>query len=389
MNARDPLGRSLEMLERLVAFDTETSRSNLPLIDFVAAYLADQGVPFSRFGNVQGDKATILATIGPMVDGGIVLSGHTDVVPVAGQTWTSDPFVLRRDGSRLYGRGSCDMKAFDAVALALVPHFRSLPLRAPVHILLSYDEETTCLGVVDAIAALGDQLPRPRAVFVGEPTGMQVADAHKGVAIFWTTVQGFEAHSSKPALGVNAIEGAAALVVELGRLADTARDAGDPTGRFDPPFSTVHVGTISGGTARNITAKECRFHWEIRYVPGDAAVVIPARLAAFAETNVLPHLGRHGLPAAVTTVCDIDVPGLAPDPGSAAEALAFRLTGRNHTITVPYGSEAGRFQLAGLPTVLCGPGNIEQAHQPDEFIEIAEIEACIGFMQRLGEALCR
>jgi acetylornithine deacetylase len=378
---------SIALLERLMAFNTVSDQSNLPLIAFVSDYLASHGIPFVIAPNATGDKAALYATIGPLLDGGVVLSGHTDVVPVAGQAWTTDPFILRREGTRLYGRGSCDMKGFDAVCLAMAPELMKLPLKAPVHILLSYDEETTCLGVMDVIARMGIDLPRPRAVFVGEPTSMQVADAHKSVASIFTTIHGFEVHSSSPQAGVNAISGGAMVVAELERIFEEMITRGDPTGRFDPPYTTVHVGTITGGTARNITAKECRIHWEFRGVPGLDEDEIPRRLDAFIHETVLPRLTRFGGKASVTTETEIIVPGLAPDPGSVAEVMAKRLTSSNRTITVPYGSEAGRFQRAGIPTVLCGPGNIAQAHQPDEYIEESEIMVCEAFIRRLGREL--
>ncbi len=385
MTAASPT--SLDLLARLVGFNTVSDRSNLDLIRFVAEYLRSHGIPFVEAPNAAGDKAALYATIGPMVDGGVVLSGHTDVVPVAGQPWTGDPFTLRRDGTRLVGRGACDMKAFDAVCLAMAPELKRMPLKRPVHILLSYDEETTCLGVMDVIARMGVDLPRPGAVIVGEPTLMQVADAHKSVGSFFTTVTGFEVHSSSPRRGVNAISGGAMIVAELERIFEEMVERGDPTGRFDPPYTTVHVGTITGGNARNITARECRLHWEFRGVPGLDEEEVPRRLMAFAEEQVLPRLRRFGGEASVRTEIEILVPGLAPDPGSAAETLAKRLTSSNAAITVPYGSEAGRFQKVGLPTVLCGPGNIAQAHQPDEWIEESEIAKCEAFVRRLGREL--
>jgi acetylornithine deacetylase len=379
----------VSMLERLVSFDTESAKSNLPLIAFVEEFLTSHGVRYVKAFNAAGNKAAILTTVGPMVDGGIVLSGHTDVVPVAGQAWTSDPFALRKDGGKFYARGACDMKAFDAICLSLLPELARRPLKAPVHVLLSYDEETTCLGVMDIIAMFGVSLPRPRAVIVGEPSRMQVADAHKSVVTFFTTVTGFENHSSHPRRGVNAINGAVMLIAEINRMAEEYEAKGDPTGRFDPAWTTIHVGTVSGGTARNITARECRFHWEFRGVPGLDNREIPARLSAYGDSIVLPKLRAFGKPATIITENEVEVPGLAPDPGSAAESLALRLTASNRTITVPYGSEAGRFQLAGVPTVICGPGDIAQAHQPDEWIEESEIEACIAFVRRLGEDLSR
>jgi acetylornithine deacetylase len=379
----------LPLLQKLVSFDTVSSRSNLPLIDWVGTWLSERGIRFSVAPNASGDKAALYASIGPDIDGGVVLSGHTDVVPVEGQAWTTDPFALRREGTRLFGRGACDMKGFDAICLALLPELNRLPLKAPIHLLLSYDEETTCLGVMDVIARMGIDLPRPRAVIVGEPTSMQVADAHKSVASYFTTVHGFEVHSSMPRAGVNAIEGAAMIVGELSRMFDEIAARGDSTGRFDPPYTSVHVGTIHGGTARNITAKECKIHWEYRGVPDLDDDEIPTRMARFAKDKVLPHLERHGGKARVETLLDVFVPGLAPDPGSVAETMAKRLAGVNHTITVPYGSEAGRFQKAGIPTVLCGPGDIAQAHQPDEYIEEDQLVQCQGFVRRLGEMLAR
>jgi acetylornithine deacetylase len=379
---------STAILEKLVSFNTVTDQSNLPLMAWVQDYLAGHGIPYVLDPNAAGDKAALFATIGPMVDGGVVLSGHTDVVPVVGQAWTTDPFTLRRDGTRLYGRGACDMKGFDAVCLAMAPELAKLPLKAPIHILLSYDEETTCLGVVDAIARMGRDMPRPKAVIVGEPTSMQVADAHKSVGTFWTTVHGFEVHSSMPRRGVNAISGGVMIVAELERIFEEMVERGDATGRFDPPYTSVHVGTINGGTARNITAKECKLYWEYRGVPGLDDTEIPARLQDFIDQKVIPRLARFGGKPRVEIEPEVLVPGLAPDPGSIAETLAMRLTGTNRTITVPYGSEAGRFQKAGIPTVLCGPGDIAQAHQPDEFIEESELVKCEAFIRALGKELC-
>lgn len=379
----------LELLERLVAFDTESSKSNLALIDFVAGYLDGWGVPHVRVPNTTGDKAALFATLGPMRDGGIVLSGHTDVVPVTGQAWTSDPFALRVAEGRAYGRGAVDMKGFDALALALVPAALEAELTRPIHILLSYDEETTCLGVTNTIARFGADLPRPGAVIVGEPTGMQVADAHKSVVTYNTTVHGHAAHSAKPGLGANAVMAAADLIAELNRIADAMVVRGDASGRFDPPNTTVHVGVIEGGTARNILPKLCTFLWEFRGLPDLDMAEIPTLFAAACERVARERLNRYGDYGQIETVEEVSVPGLAPDPGSEAEQLALRLAGRNATITVPYATEAGRFQRAGLPTVVCGPGSIDQAHQPDEFITLDELARGEAFMRRLVETCSR
>ncbi|HZB38715.1 MAG TPA: acetylornithine deacetylase [Beijerinckiaceae bacterium] len=379
----------LEMLARLVSFDTESAKPNLPLIDFVEDYLKGWGVAYVRDQSPAGDKAAIYATIGAADRGGVVLSGHTDVVPVTGQSWTSDPFTLRVEDGRAHGRGAVDMKGFDALALALVPDFLAMDVKTPIHILLSYDEETTCLGVMDTIARFGRDLPAPRAVIVGEPTRLEVVDAHKSIGTFFTTVHGFEAHSSKPALGANAVMTAAELVAELNRIAEEMVVRGDPSGRFDPPYTTVHVGTIAGGTARNILPKLCTFHWEFRGLPGLDPQEIPDRLARFADEVALPRLNRFGPFGRIETALEVFVPGLAPEPGSEAEKLALRLAGRNGTATVPFATEAGRFQAADIPTIVCGPGSIDQAHQPDEYITLDDLAAGEAFMRRLAEHCAR
>lgn len=380
-------GATLAMLERLVGFDTESSKSNLGLIAFVEDYLRSLGISYVKIPSASADKAALFATIGPFSDGGIVLSGHTDVVPVDGQVWSSDPFKLRHEGSRLYGRGACDMKGFDAACLSMIPEFQKAPLTRPIHILLSYDEETTCGGGLDTIAQFGASLPRPGAVIVGEPTMMLVADAHKSVMGYTTTVNGHPAHSSKPALGASAIEAACGLVTELYRFGGELAAMGDPSGRFDPPASTIHVGTIQGGTARNILAKTCVFRWEFRALPGVPGNLALLRLEEFAARSVLPGLARFGGGPFVETVTDVEVPGLKPERSSFAETLALKLTQSNRTIAVPYASEAGQFQRAHVPAVVCGPGSIDQAHQPDEYIEEAQIDACLAFLRRLAREL--
>ena len=376
----------LEMLAKLVSFDTVSSKSNLPLIEFVEGYLQSWSVPYVRLPNEAGDKAALYATIGPQDRGGIVLSGHTDVVPVEGQTWTTDPFTLRVGNGRAYGRGAVDMKAFDALALALIPEFQAAKLRTPIHIMLSYDEETTCLGVVDAIRRLGHDLPMPKAAIVGEPTMLEVVDAHKSVVTFTTTVHGFEAHSSKPYLGASAVMTAAEMIAELNRIADEMMERGDASGRFDPPYTTVHVGTIAGGTARNILSKSCSFHWEFRGLPSLDPQEIPNRLENFVQEVALKRLNRFGEFGRIETKLEVAVPGLAPDPGSFAETFTLRLAGKNQTQTVPFGTEAGHYQAAGIPTVVCGPGSIDQAHQPDEYITLDQLEAGAAFMRRLAVA---
>lgn len=373
----------LELLAKLVSFETESSQSNLALIDYVMEHCRAHGLPFSLAPSPGGNKAALVATVGPMVDGGIVLSGHTDVVPVAGQDWTSDPFVLRSDGRRLYGRGTCDMKGFDALILGMIPEFIAAKLPVPIHIVLSYDEEVTCLGSVDIINQFGGSLPKPRAVIVGEPTQLQVADSHKSVCTYSLRVEGHEAHSAKPALGAHAIAAACDIASEMNRLGRTFEDEGDPTGRFDPPFSTVHVGLINGGTARNILAKRCDLLWEFRGLPSVPLDTAQRHIERYIEETALPALNRFTDKGRIVTEVEVEVPGLEAEPGSFAETLALRAARANRTVSVSFATEGGRFQQAGFPTVICGPGSIDQAHQPDEFIEVSQLVGGIGFMRRL------
>jgi acetylornithine deacetylase len=279
------------------------------------------------------------------------------------------------------------MKGFDALCLAMVPEFLSTDLKRPIHILLSYDEEIGCRGPLDTIARFGHDLPRPACAIVGEPSLMQVADAHKSITTYRTNVSGHEAHSSKPYLGSSAIEVACALIGELYRLADDLKVAGDPSGRFDPPCSTIHVGIIRGGTARNILAKECAFEWEFRGLPNVdynlALTYMNAQIARIVAEKAADPAKR----ARVETAAHHPVPGLNPEPGSAAENLALKLARRNATMTVSYASEAGQFQAAGIPTIICGPGSIDQAHQPDEYIDIDQLAAGVTFMRRLAAEL--
>jgi acetylornithine deacetylase len=380
------LERAIALLDRLVGFDTESSRSNLALIDFVEDYLLGLGVRFTRIPNATGDKAALFATFGPDDDGGIVLSGHTDVVPVTGQKWTSPPFALRRDGGRLYGRGTCDMKGFGALCLAMAPEFQAARLKKPIHILLSYDEETTCGGCLETIARFGQDLPRPALAIIGEPTLMQVADAHKSISTYRTCVTGHEAHSSKPWLGVSAVHIACELVAELERIGLELQKSCDPHGRFDPAYSTVHVGVIHGGTARNILARQCEILWEFRGLPHARQDEAFEKFEAFSRELAAKRFA--GFPnAGIETFLEVAAPGLSAETESAAATLALALSQANHTIAVPYATEAGQFQLGGLPAVICGPGSIDQAHQPDEYIEIAQMAEGVAFLRRLADKL--
>ena len=368
--SEDPLARAKALLAQLIAFESVSDRSNLPLIAFVEGYLASLGVPSRRAPNGSKDKTALLASVGPRVDGGVALSGHTDVVPVAGQAWTSPPFVMREADGRLFGRGACDMKGFVACVLAMVPDFRAASLKRPVHVVLSYDEETTCHGSTDVIAWFGRDEPRPAAVVVGEPTMMEVADAHKSVATIHTVVRGHEAHSALPALGANAVAAAADIVAEIGRLArEYEKGPLDP--RFAPPYSTLHVGMIHGGTARNILARECAFDWEFRGLPGVPSAAPVAQVQSFIDRIALPRLTRYVSGPSITTEIEADAPPLGAEPGSAAETLALRLTRSNRTIAVSFATNRGISRRRAFPPSSAGrarsirrtsPTNMSRSH---------------------------
>ena len=377
------LGETKSLLRDLVGFDTTSRNSNLPLIEHVADYLSDQGATARLIPSADGTKANLFATIGPDIPGGVVLSGHSDVVPVDGQNWSTDPFALTETDGKLYGRGSADMKGFISCALAMAPRFAEMDLNQPIHFAFSYDEEVGCLGVGRLIDVILSELPRPAAVIVGEPTGMQIASAHKGICAMTTTVRGREAHSSRPQEGVNAISAAASLVSYLYRLCDELADT-DRDDRFEPPFTTLNVGQISGGDAINIIARECLLNWEFRPIPGADPADIIARVEAWVQDELLPRMQAADPSCAVENICEFVVPPLDAPEGSVAEAIARKATGLNSTGTVAFVTEASLFADAGVPAIVCGPGDIAQAHQQDEFIEITQLDSCLGFLERIA-----
>ena len=375
-----------ELLATLVGFDTTSSKSNLALIGFVEDYLQSHAIGSLRIPSPDGAKADLFVTIGGSGNGGIGLSGHSDCVPVEGQRWASDPFTLTARDGRLYGRGSCDMKGFLACALASVPLFKMRTLKEPVYLIISYDEEVGCTGVRPLIARLGKDFPRPRAIIVGEPTSMAVIDAHKRIDAYRTVVHGREAHSSLPALGVNAISVAAALVCELDRIGGAIpKKENDP--HFEPPYSTISVGTIKGGTAGNIVPKNCEFQWQVRSLPSATPGEASGNLAAFAEKSLLPKMKQVTDEAAIETTALKSVPAFVAGSASEAVALALKLTGTEQTRAVSYTTEAGLFERAGFPSVICGPGDIAQAHAADEFVSIEQLDACMAFLAGLAKEL--
>ena len=381
--------RTIEILADLVEFDTTSRGSNLPLIEYAEALLANHGVTSRRVPNADGTKANLMAIIGPHVAGGVALSGHTDVVPVDGQPWTSDPWTLTCRDGRLYGRGTCDMKSFLALSLAALPDFVATDLKRPIYIAFSYDEEVGCLGAPDLIAELARLSPPPAMVLVGEPTDMQAISGHKGIASFRVTVTGHEAHSSLIHMGASANMVAIRLMNFLLVLSERLSAEADPASPYLPKGATLTVGMINGGTAVNILARECVFVFDLRTQPdqdpykilegffGEAKAVDAQLKARFSECGVL--IENRSL-----------TPSFAPEVSGAAEAMARQLAGDNGPLRVaPYAAEAGQFQQAGFSTVICGPGSIDQAHQPDEFIEISQIERGAEFMVRLVEMMSR
>ena len=378
---------SEQILAKLISFDTTSRNSNIPLIAWIEDYLDQFSVPHMRVDYETGSKTNLFATIGPDIAGGIVLSGHTDVVPVDGQDWTSDPFTMIERDKHLFGRGTADMKAFIAVVLALVPEFLKLNLRIPLHLAFSCDEEVGCKGVRPLVDYLKHSDKKPSAAIIGEPTSMQVVNGHKSAVRFSTEVTGFEGHSAHTDQGVNAIMVAGEIIHEINSIRRDLIEMGDPSGRYDPPYSTVHIGIISGGTANNIIPKTCSFNWETRLLPGFDEDYAPDRVNAVAQ-KLEPAMKAIAPTAGIVVAKANSVPGLAAEKDSAAEQLALHCSHTNSTHTVSYCTEAGLFQQAGIPAVVCGPGSIEQAHKPDEFIAVSEIRKCEAFLRRLAEKCC-
>ncbi|MGA8552636.1 MAG: acetylornithine deacetylase [Stellaceae bacterium] len=378
---------SIEMVGRLVGFDTTSRSSNLALIEFVRDYLDGLGVASELVFDETNNKANLYAKLGPEGIGGIMLSGHTDVVPVDGQDWHSDPFaVLARDG-RLYGRGTADMKSFLAVVLGLLPRLAARPLRIPLHLAFSYDEEVGCRGARRLIAAIADRPDRPRLCIVGEPTLMQPVTGHKGKRSFRCRVRGFECHSALAHLGVNAIEAAAEMIALLKTMARQRRDAGPFDPEYTPAYTTIQTGVVHGGTALNIVPKDCAFDFEFRLLPGEDPEAGIGELRAFAEGRLLPEM-RAVRPEAAIEFEELSAfPGLDTADDAEITRLVASLTGANATAKVSFGTEGGLFQQAGIATIVCGPGSIEQAHKPDEFIDLDQIAQCERFIGRIFDSI--
>ncbi len=378
-----------DILAKLIAFDTVSRHSNLALIDYIQDYLQGFGIESRLVPNADNTKTNLYATVGPNTAGGIILSGHTDVVPVDGQDWHTDPFQLVEKDNKYFGRGTCDMKGYLAICLAAVPAMKAANLKRPIHFCFSYDEEIGCIGAVDLVNEIVDNLPPVSAVFVGEPTSMQVANLHKSVNSMVTKITGVEAHSSKLNLGVSANLAAAKLINFLSDELDNFREnPQEDLTSLEPNYSTLNVGTLHGGNASNIIPKFCEFSVDLRTVPQDDPTTCIDSYKAFSRSLEQDMQSQN-------PICKIDVidraaaPGLAPEENGEAEKLALDWSDNQQAIAVAYGTEAGLFQKAGYSTIVCGPGSIDQAHRPNEFIEIEQIEKCERFINRLIDHLAK
>ena len=379
---------SRNLLEHLVAFDTTSRESNLALIDFCWRYLSGLGVTCELMHNAERSKANLYARLGPAGSGGVMLSGHSDVVPVDGQTWTVPPFALTERDGKLYGRGTADMKGFLACMLAAVPHFLAQPLRQPLHLAISYDEEVGCLGVRSLVKALAQRSDRPAICLIGEPTELRPVLGHKGKLAMRCDVQGAACHSAYAPQGVNAIEYAAKLIQRLTVIGERLAAPDRQDARFDPPFTTVQTGVIHGGRALNIVPDACSFDFEVRTLPQEDAQQVAEELVAYAQQTLEPQM-RAVQPASAIRFSPLSAyPGLDTAAHSAAAQLIARLSGSDSFGTVAFGTEGGLFAAAGIPCVVCGPGSMEQGHKPDEFITLAQLDACDSLLRRLATWMC-
>ncbi|WP_228066373.1 acetylornithine deacetylase [Superficieibacter sp. 1612_C1] len=380
---------SRELLEQLVAFDTTSRESNLALIDFVRDYLTELGVNCELIHNDEHSKANLYARFGPAGSGGVMLSGHSDVVPVDGQSWSVPPFALTERDGKLYGRGTADMKGFIACVLAAVPHFLAQPLAQPLHLAISYDEEVGCLGVRNLLDALSRRPEKPDICLIGEPTELKPVVGHKGKLAVRCEVQGAACHSAYAPQGVNAIEYAAKLIHHLTLMGQRLAAPERQDARFDPPFTTVQTGVIQGGRALNIVPADCVFDFEVRTLPQDDAQTVAGELECYAQRELLPQMHAVNRDTAIRFFPISGYPALYTAAHSAAARLLAHLTGSEVFSTVAFGTEGGLFHQAGIPSVICGPGSMAQGHKPDEFITVEQLDACDALLRRLAAWMCQ
>ena len=375
------------ILKDLIAFQSVSANSNLHIIDYIADVLREVGAHVEVQNHPSEQKANLFATIGPRIDGGIVLSGHSDVVPVEGQPWTHDPFeMVERDG-KLYGRGTCDMKGFIACTLAMAKHFAAANLKRPVHFAFTYDEETGCIGAKALADFLKSHELSPRVAIIGEPTEMKVIEGHKGVCEYTTHFQGLAGHGSKPDAGVNAVEYAVRYVGELMSIREALKTRAPSNPRFDPPWTTINIGGLHGGMAHNVIADHAEVEWEFRPVQASDYEFVHEQIQKFTAEELLPKMQAVDANAKITLETIGEVQGLEPAEDNEAKDICCALTGNNHAGTVAFGTEAGIFQSIGMSVVVCGPGSIDEAHKADEFIKISELGRCLDMLEKLTESL--
>lgn len=381
------LQRSTDILGDLIAYPTMSADSNFDMILHMAGLLEDAGARCEVMSSPCGTKANLFATLGPDRDGGILLSGHSDVVPVADQPWTRDPFHMEAVDGRLYGRGACDMKGFIAATLAMAPHFADRVGDRPVHFAFTYDEEVGCLGARQLVEYLSERSLTPGIAIIGEPTEMRIIDGHKGCNEYTTRFEGLAGHGSNPDHGVNAVEYAVRYVHHLLGLKDALRARAPANCPFDPPWTTVNLGALVGGVAHNVIAPSAHVEWEMRPVQSSDAEFVKENLRAYCETELLPKMQAVYPEASITTEVVGEVIGLLPTDENEARRIVSDLTGANSSDVVAFGTEAGLFQALGTDVVVCGPGSIEQAHKADEFVSLEQMSKCLGMLERLGNRL--
>ena len=375
------------ILAGLIAHPTVSTEPNRALIDHMANLLEDSGARVDVYSDPSGGKANLFATLGPERSGGIVLSGHSDVVPVTDQNWTTDPFRMSAWNDALYGRGACDMKGFIAAAIAMAPEFAQQNLKRPIHFCFTHDEETGCLGAQALVPELKKREVQPAIAIVGEPTEMRIIEGHKGCCEYTATFTGLEGHGSSPDLGVNAVSYAVLYVTRLLLLADQLKTMAPETSRFEPPWTTINIGKLAGGHAHNVIPGYAEVEWEMRPVHQFDASFVRSEIDAYVENELLPAMRSVHPDADVITQVIGEVEGLEPMPDNAARDLVAKLTGANDVGLVPFGTEAGLFQEMGMSVVVCGPGSIAQAHKPDEFVSRDQLSQCLHMLRGLGQQL--
>lgn len=376
-----------DILADLIAFPTVSADSNLEMISYLANRLADCGAAVDVMYDDSGTKANLFATLGPVRNGGIVLSGHSDVVPVTDQNWSTDPFRMVKRNSRLFGRGACDMKGFIAATLAMAPHFKARIGNRPLHFSYTYDEEVGCIGAAHLAKMLTKRGLKPKLAIIGEPTSMRIVEGHKGCCEYTTHFQGLEGHGSTPDRGVNAVEYAVRYVGKLLELGDLLRGMAPPNSRFDPPWTTVNIGALHGGTVHNVSAPKAQVGWEMRPVQAFDAEFIKRSLRSYCDEVLLPAMRKVHPDAAIEIEVIGEVAGLIPTDTNEARRIVAELTGSNGADVVPFGTEADIFQALGMDVIVCGPGSIDQAHKADEYLAVEQLDQCLSMLEKLGTKL--